>query len=404
MTETRADIVVAGHICLDIIPSLAGVANVAGRGGEIFLPGKLIKVGPAVISTGGAVPNTGLALHRLGLATQLMGKLGDDLLGRAVLDILKSHDAALASNMIIAPGEKTSYTVVISPPGADRMFLHCPGTNDTFAAADMPFDRINGARIFHFGYPPLMHSMYADAGLGLARMLHQANQLGLAVSLDMSLPDPDSDAGHANWQTILARVLPQVDFFLPSLDETLMMLDPDAFASMESAGGAAGLASQAEAPMLRQLSDRLLDMGAAVVGLKLGDKGLYLRTTSDTARLAAIKGRLALNASQWQRRELLIPCFKVDAVGTTGAGDCTIAGFLAALLHGSSPEQALRTAVAVGACSVERADANSGVPPWDILQQRIAAGWPQQPTLPLPAWQWNEAEHLWTSPDDAPAA
>ena len=267
-----------------------------------------------------------------------------------------------------------------------------------------PFEHLKNARIFHFGYPPLMHRMYDDAGRGLAQMLSQARQLGLAVSLDMSLPDPDSDAGRANWQTILARTLPHVDFFLPSLDEILMMLDPAAHANMEAACDHQGLASQINAPLLRQLSDRLIQMGAAVVGLKLGDKGLYLRTTGDAARLDAIGGRLALNPSQWQRRELLSPCFKVTAAGTTGAGDCTIAGFLAALLHGAAPEHTLRTAVAVGACSVEQPDANSGVPPWNILQQRIAAAWPQQPTLQLAGWRWNEAQRLWTSPDDVSAS
>jgi len=47
--------------------------------------------GAATVSTGGAVSNTGIALHRLGVPTRLMGKVGDDILGRAIPDVLRSH-------------------------------------------------------------------------------------------------------------------------------------------------------------------------------------------------------------------------------------------------------------------------------------------------------------------------
>ena len=66
--------------------------------------------------------------------------------------------------MIVSDPEVTSYTIVISPPGHDRSFLHCPGANETFTAADVPYEQLAGVRLFHFGYPPLMPRMYADGG------------------------------------------------------------------------------------------------------------------------------------------------------------------------------------------------------------------------------------------------
>lgn len=75
-------------------------------------------------------------------------------------------------------------------------------------------------------------------------------------------------------------------------------------------------------------------------------------------------------------REVLAPCFRARRVaGTTGAGDCTIAGFLAALLRGDGPAQAATSATAVGASSVEAPDATGGVPPWPELAIRLDAGW-----------------------------
>jgi sugar/nucleoside kinase (ribokinase family) len=66
-------------------------------------------------------------------------------------------------------------------------------------------------------------------------------------------------------------------------------------------------------------------------------------------------------------------------VGTTGAGDATIAGFLAAVLRNASPERALTIAAAVGACNVEAADALSGVRTWEETLARIDAGWQRAP-------------------------
>jgi sugar/nucleoside kinase (ribokinase family) len=392
-----AEIVVAGHTCLDIIPSLD---SMAGRAEELFVPGTLVKVGPATVATGGAVPNAGMALHRLGVAARLMGKLGDDLLGRAVMDILRGHAPSLAEDMIVAGGEHTSYSVVISPPGVDRTFLHHPGVNDTFVADDVPYERVAGAKIFHFGYPPLMRRMYADGGENLSRMLQRVRALGVAVSLDMSMPDVASDAGRADWLGILERALPHVDLFLPSLDETLLMLERDTFVQLSATAGPVGIASQVNASLLQRLTKRLLEMGAAVVALKLGDSGLYLQTSDNASRLAAVGG-VDLARPAWRGRELLAPCFEVDVAGTTGSGDCTIAGFLAAVLNEATPEGAMRAAVAVGACSVEKADAASGVPTWKLLQSRLATDWRQREVgVDLTGWHFDAASGLWHGPND----
>ena len=145
--------IVAGHICLDIIPQFPFDA---GNDLAAYLsPGRLSEVGPATLSTGGAVSNTGLNLKRLGIDTRLMGKVGDDLFGRAILDIVRGYGDELAEGMIVVPGETSSYTVVINPPHIDRMFLHCVGANRTFCAQDVRYELVAQARVFHLGYPPI---------------------------------------------------------------------------------------------------------------------------------------------------------------------------------------------------------------------------------------------------------
>ncbi len=91
----------------------------------------------------------------------------------------------------------------------------------------------------------------------------------------------------------------------------------------------------------------------------------------------------------------------MNLVGTTGAGDCAVAGFIAGVVRGQRPEEALTSAVAAGGANVERADASSGVPAWADLQSRIAAGWQKLPLrLPLPGWRFQAAQGLWVAPDD----
>lgn len=385
--------VVAGHICLDIIPAIETLPS----DGSLIVPGRLVTVGPAAVATGGAVSNTGLALHRLGIPTRLMGKIGDDLWGRAILDVVRSRDPELAAGMIVDPSGPSSYTVVINPPGRDRSFLHCPGSNDTFGADDVDPTWLAGADLFHFGYPPIMRRMYSDGGQELTALMARVRAAGVATSLDMAHVDVDSPAGKVDWGSLLAAVLPSVDFFLPNLDEALFMLDRDASGEIAARAGASNSAAVAGMDLLLALGERLSALGAAVVGLKLGDQGMLLCTSADGARIAQVGDGLL--GDEWVGRVLYAPAFQVSVVGTTGAGDCAIAGFFAAVLRGAGPEAALTCAVAAGACNVEQADAISGVPDWDTLQARLARPWAQLPSL-LDMSRWQPHERVWRGPQD----
>lgn len=391
---SQPQVVVAGHICLDVIPAFN---ESGGDLNSILIPGKLIQVGAPVVSTGGAVPNTGLALHRLGIPTRLIGKVGKDLFGDAILSILRQSSEALVERMMVVDGEPSSYTIVVNPPGVDRVFLHCPGANDTFHPAELSIDDVKNTRFLHFGYPPLMAQTYADDGIGLSELFRKARAFGVSVSLDMAKPDPDSPAGRYNWLNWFQQVLPEVDIFAPSFDELYFMLDRPQYEKLLRSAGPENFVSAINTRVLAETSKRLIDMGAAIVALKLGSEGLYLRTTKNEERLRRIIGD---RAERWIGRELLSPCMSVDVAGTTGAGDCTIAGLLAGIVHGLGPEESLVSAVAVGACSVEQADAASGIPTWEKVQDRIRKGWSRRsPGITLQYFRPSE-ESIWLGPND----
>lgn len=359
-----------------------------------MVPGKLVNVGGAVLATGGAVANTGIALHRLGMPVKLMGKVGDDIFGDAILSIFREEQESLADGMIVAKGESSSYSIVISPPHVDRMFLHCTGANDTFGADDVNMEALVEAGLFHFGYPPLMRRMYENGGEELIRIMKRAKSAGATTSLDMAKPDPDGLAGQLDWRHILNKLLPYVDLFLPSIEEILFMLRREQYEDLLLKHGLGGLIDHLDSELLNELSSELLAMGASVVVLKLGEHGLYLRTTSEESRFEDTGRYCPLNNEEWIDRELYVPCFKVKVAGTTGAGDCTIAGFLAGFIQGLRPEETMIGAVGTGACNVERSDATSGILSWDLVQQRIASGWKQYvPKLHLSGYRVNNQHH-----------
>lgn len=376
---------------MDVIPTFSATEGSTDLG-AILKPGRLTKVGPVLASTGGAVSNTGLAFYRLGIPVKLLGKLGGDLFGRAVIDLFNQIDPALGASLTVARDEPASYTIVINPPGVDRIFLHSPGPNDTFTAADLNVDALTGAKVFHFGYPPIMRRMFLEDGAELVKLLTAVRATGVTVSIDMAQPDPNSEAGQADWPTILSRSLPLVDVFGANIEEISFMLDRAAFEALRAGAPPSG-------ELLSALGGRLVEMGAAIVLIKLGDHGLYVRTTPDRGRMEALGALRPVNLHGWIDRELLSPCLCVKVLGTTGAGDCTHAGFLAALIDGEDVEGCLTSAVAVGACSVEGADSTSAIPPWERVQERLSSQWERHPQQ-LELTGWRQFDSLWASPRD----
>ncbi len=368
MQTSPVDLISAGHICLDITPQFLNGSSDRSLD-RLLRPGSLIVVGPTSIATGGAAANVGLCAKRLGLSVALMGKCGDDSLGRTLLEVLGRFSPTCASGMRVTPGEHTSYSVVLAVPGADRIFLHCPGANDTFAAEDVDLELVSRARLFYFGYPPLMARMYADDGAELARLLGEVKQRSVTTALDMALPDPAGAAGKADWRAILGEALPQVDLFLPSVEELTFMLRRGEYDRLTRDGDILdGLSIE----LLRDLAEECLAWGPAVVMIKCGRHGLYVRG-APAERIGAM-GSAAPAAAGWADREVFAPSYEVpQVVSATGSGDAAVAGFLAGLLHGTDLSAAADYACAAGAQNVQAVDAVSGLKSWEETTSGLAA-------------------------------
>jgi sugar/nucleoside kinase (ribokinase family) len=420
MHDSQIDVIAAGHLCLDMIPAFDTAAP-TDKIGDILRPGTLVHMGAMTFGTGGSVSNVGVAMKIFGCRVGFVAKGGDDSLGRTMVEILEKKGSA--EGIRLAAGEASSYTVVVAPPGIDRIFLHCPGTNDTFSKEDIDFDLVARARLFHLGYPTLMRSLFVNDGSETARILEAVKETGATTSLDISLPDPNSEAGRADWRKIYERSLPFTDLFLPSLEETLFTLYPEEYLKRKGEAEGRELLDLVGPEECEAFADEYLGMGCKIVVIKNGHNGWFLKSAAgDSLRHlgralpSAATGKLASGSvstpdsdhrsagslspeawlDNWAARQLWCPAFQVDVIASAaGSGDSSIAGFLTGLLRGRPIEQSLKLANAAGALNLRAMDTLSGLGSWEEVEES-AAGLPVRPVTFLSApWVWSEKHELW---------
>ena len=389
---------IAGHLCLDIIPLFPDTGN--RDISDIMRPGKLVNIEKAKISTGGPVSNTGLSLKKLGLNVCFCSCIGDDQFGKITLDIL-SHSGN-ADGIKVLKGQASSYTVVVAPPGIDRIFLHNPGTNNIFCADDLDIDLIRQCKHFHLGYPPLMEKMFATEGEELARIFKIAKEAGATTSCDMTLPDPSSASGKASWRKILKNILPYVDIYVPSIEETFYMLYPEEFLDMKKRYNNADLVDYITAEQYSDIADEILSMGAKMTTLKSGHRGFYIKTASKD-RFTGLGAAKPADADNWANRELWSPAYAVESFGSaTGSGDSSIAGLLCGFIKGLDIETSLKYATCLGYQNVCVLDAVSGIKDWDTTTEMINSNMPMIDTkIESKNWTYNSTQGLWIGPSDS---
>lgn len=335
MTPLVPLIVVAGHVCVDLIPQFTGTPAI--------VPGTLRSVGALGLELGGCVANTGRALTRLGLPVAVRACVGDDTLGDAVTTLAERESFA-SIDIRPVPGVGTSYSIVVETPGRDRMFWHHAGANGAFDGRDLD---LAGAGILHVGYPSLLPAMLDRDGAALRELFARARQAGVVTSLDLAVTTPPPD-DPTLWQRFLAAILPLTDVVSPSIDDLRSI--------------AASVDPRWATASSQELAVDLVTRGAAVAVVTAGARGMSIATASVTRLSDA--GRLLRDLPGWADvRRHLPPAPLGRVVSTNGAGDAASAGFLAGIARGLAPDAALQLAAETAAFVISDrfADSSQGV-------------------------------------------
>jgi len=327
--------VIAGYLSLDISSSLheSSLSEPGGRGA--------VQIGQAAISIGG-LANLAMALHHLGVPTMLIGKVGDDPFGDALVRVIKDKAPNLVDGLILDPSVPTAYQLNIG----DSHYSF-PGANKSFYASDLHRDILREADLFHFGFPALMRSIYRGDGGELVSILQRVRREGLSTSLDFGLPDMGEAAGAVDWSVLLENTLPLVDILIADIPQLIFFLESEGVQQYSEYGHPEAVECLTPG-LLHALSERVLKFGVKILMVNLGKKGFYLRTNGEHAWKRPGRGLSGLGEA-WFDREIREKVFASGDQKILNNYVYGLAGFLAGLLADSDPETALKLAAAAGA-------------------------------------------------------
>jgi sugar/nucleoside kinase (ribokinase family) len=255
------------------------------------------------LQVGGNGGSTSYTLATLGIPVSFATLVGRDETAETVLRSLGA--AGVDLSLVQRVEAPTSIAISLIRENAERALLYRLGAaSEQFNAFEFPAD----ADHFHISAVYRMRDLRTRA----PELLRRAREAGLRTSLDAQW-DTEGE-----WLKVLAPSLPFVDYALMNEDEARMLTgEQDPIRSTEILRG----------------------LGAKNVVIKLGARGCQVNGK-------AVAG------------------FRVKAVDTTGAGDCFVGGFIAALQRGLTPTEAARIGNAAGALSVGKVGAVAGVIDW----------------------------------------
>lgn len=322
-------IVVVGSINMDLV----------ARVREIPRPGETVTGLGFETTPGGKGANQAVAAARLGYPVKMVGRVGEDVFGQALLDNLVKADVGV---WVVERTEGPSGVAQIQvAESGENSIVVVPGANGKVDSAylDNNAELIRGAGMVLLQLEIPMET--------IERVLEICGEAKVPVMLD---PAPAAAPLHA-------AAFWSASWLTPNETEAAFYL-----------GGAMEPESAAK---------ELLARGVKGVVLKRGAEGAYVAMSEasqvpragpgapgikDSEASPVSESRPGAPSSEAKIRAEWVPAFKVEAVDTVGAGDCFNGAFAVALLEGNDPWKAARFAAAAAAISVTRRGAQASMP------------------------------------------
>ncbi len=289
----RKPIVVVGSINMDLVT----------RAPQIPVPGQTILGIDFTTTPGGKGANQAVGVARLGYPVYMVGMVGEDVFGQALLDNLNAA-GVITDAVSRTPGPSGVASIVVAP-GGHNIIVVVSGANHKVTPE----------------YVDRHESLIRSAGMVLCQLELPMVTLSHTFSICAKANVPVMlDPGPAS--PLSEKVWSQAAWFTPNEVETDFFLE-----------------RKLEPEMAAR---ELLDRGLKGVALKRGSEGVYV---------AVAGGKAA-----WVRP------FPVEAIDTVGAGDCFNAAFAVALMEGHDRWTAAHFASAAASVSVTRRGAQASMP------------------------------------------
>ena len=312
-------ILVVGSINMDLV----------ARTRTIPRPGETVTGTGFETTPGGKGANQAVAVARLGYPVKMVGMVGEDVFGQALLKNLA--DAGVGVWVVERAEGPSGVAPILLAENGENSIVVVPGANGKVDRAyiEKNIELIRGA-----GMVLLQLEIPAQTN---ARVMEICAEAGVPVMLD---PAPAAALPDEVWK--------RVAWFTPNETEAAYYL---------------GRGMEAEAA-----ANEFLSRGVHGVVLKRGAEGAFVASRVSESRPGApipsqvrTHGPGAPGLMEGMRAES-VPAFKVETVDTVGAGDCFNGAFAVALMESRDPWEAARFASAAAAISVTRRGAQASMP------------------------------------------
>ncbi|WP_128927593.1 carbohydrate kinase family protein [Bradyrhizobium guangxiense] len=266
------DVSVCGTYILDILG--VPVTEIPPGGGRLLIE----EIRLAVAGTAGG---TVIPCARLGLKALAVGAVGSDEKADWMLNALEREgiDISLMERMADSP---TSATILPIRPDGSRPVMHARGASARWRIAPETQRAACRSKILHLGG---VGSLLAMDGEPSVALLRDAKAAGCTTTLDLIQARRETLA-------LVEPLLPHVDFFMPSIDETSAMVGTDEPAAC---------------------ARFFIDKGAGACAISLGADGSFVMARDG--------------------RQFTVPAFDVAVRDTSGCGDSYTGGFIAGLVR-----------------------------------------------------------------------
>ncbi|WOI11986.1 ribokinase [Thalassospira lucentensis] len=294
--------------------AIVGSSNIdfAARVAELPKPGQTVSAKDYITGPGGKGCNQAVAVARLGQKPVFISKIGNDVLGRSLIDTLKIE--GFDTNQLIQTTDAQTGTALISIDDAgENIITVAGGANMTMSRADI---REKQVFLEHCDY--LLVQLECPV-VAVACAMKYARDAGATIILDPA-PVPD--------RVVLRDLMTLTDIVTPNSSECFAMTGilPE---NLETA---------------HQAAEKLREMGARIAIIKMGSKGAFYSDGDQSG---------------------IVPPFDVSAIDTVAAGDCFNGGLAVALHEGRPLRDAVRFACATGALATTRYGAADAAPTLD---------------------------------------
>ncbi|BBH21471.1 carbohydrate kinase [Paenibacillus baekrokdamisoli] len=281
-------------------------------------------------SFGGAESNVAIGAARLGCSVGWFGALGDDPFGRSILKRIRGEGVDV-SRARLTQGAQTG--MMFREMVAGKLAVHYYRKHSAASQMqpdDLDLAYIKSCKLLHVtGITPALSESCRET---ILTAVTAAKEAGVTVSFDPNLR-------LKLWTIEEARrvVLPlaeQADYFLPGWDELRLLYETDDFTEVKA---------------------KLAQLNAVSIVKGIGDATVVLERGEATE----------------------VPFYPADkVVDTVGAGDGFCAGFLAGLLKGMSPVEAVRLGSINGSLVVQMRGDWEALPDWTTVERRLSdKGW-----------------------------